>query len=111
MAGGLFDALEDTDGDMFAVTNDEAQKACDMFEELEGIDIYHAAGVATASLIQAIDNKQVKPDDVIMLNITGGGEKLFKEHNNVWYLKPNHVFKVDTSKEEIKGFVKTNLFY
>ena len=111
LAGGLFDALEDTKGDMFAVTNDEAQKACDMFEELEGIDIYHAAGVATASLIQAVENKQVKADDVIMLNITGGGEKLFKQHNDVWYLKPNHVFKVDASKEEIKGFVKTNLFF
>ncbi len=111
LAGGLFDALEDTKGDMFAVTNDEAQKACDMFEELEGIDIYHAAGVATASLIQTVENKQVKADDVIMLNITGGGEKLFKQHNDVWYLKPNHVFKVDASKEEIKGFVKTKLVY
>ena len=111
MAGGLYDAMVDTDGDFFAVTNEEAQKACDMFKELEGIDIYHAAGVATASLIQAVENKQVNATDVIMLNITGGGEKLFKEHNNVWYLKPDRVFKVDASKEEIKGFVKTNLEY
>ena len=101
--------MTDTDGDFFAITNAEAQKACDMFEELEGIDIYHAAGVATASLIQAVENKQVKADDAIMLNITGGGEKLFKEHNEVWYLKPNHVFSVNATKEEIKGFVKTNL--
>ena len=111
LAGGLFDALEDSNGDMFAVSNDEAQKACDMFKELEGIDIYHAAGVATASLMQAIANKQVKPDDVIMLNITGGGEALFKQHNDVWYLKPDHVFSVNASKEEIKGFVKTELVF
>ena len=111
LAGGLFDALEDSNGDMFAVSNDEAQKACDMFKELEGIDIYHAAGVATASLMQAIANKQVMADDVIMLNITGGGEALFKEHNDVWYLKPDHVFSVDASKEDIKGFVKTKLVY
>ena len=109
LAGGLFDALEDTHGDMFAVTNDEAQKACDMFKELEGVDIYHAAGVATASLIQAIENKQVNANDVIMLNITGGGEALFKQHNDVWYLKPAKVFGVNATKEEIKGFVKTNL--
>jgi len=109
ICGGLFDALVDTDGDMLAVTNDEAQKACDMFEQLEGIDIYHAAGVATASLIQAVDNKQVEADDIIMLNITGGGEKLFKQHNDVWYLKPDHVFGVNASKEEIKGLAK-NLF-
>ena len=111
LAGGLFDALEDSNGDMFAVTNAEAQNACDMFKELEGIDIYHAAGVATASLMQAIANKQVKPDDVIMLNITGGGEALFKQHNDVWYLKPDHVFSVNASKEEIKGFVKTELVF
>lgn len=111
LAGGLFDALEDSKGDMFAVSNDEAQKACDMFKDTEGIDIYHAAGVATASLMQAIANKQVKADDVIMLNITGGGEALFKEHNDVWYLKPDYVFKVDASKEEIKGFVKTKLVF
>ncbi len=109
LAGGLFDALEDSKGDMFAVSNDEAQKACDMFKDTEGIDIYHAAGVATASLMQAIANKQVKADDVIMLNITGGGEALFKEHNDVWYLKPDKVFSVNASKEEIKGFVKTKL--
>ena len=111
LAGGLFDALEDSNGDMFAVSNDEAQKACDMFKELEGIDIYHAAGVATASLMQAIANKQVKAYDVIMLNITGGGEALFKEHNDIWYLKPDHVFSVNASKEEIKGFVKTKLTF
>lgn len=108
ICGGLFDALEDSNGDMFAVTNAEAQKACDMFEELEGIDIYHAAGVATASLMQAIDNKQVKSDDVIMLNITGGGEKLFKQCHEPWYLKPDHVFGVNASKDEIKAWVRGN---
>ena len=106
LAGGLYDAMVDTDGDFFAVTNAEAQKACDMFEELEGFDIYHAAGVATASLMQAVENKQVKADDVVMLNITGGGEKLFKQHNDVWYLKPDKVFSVNASKDEIKEYTK-----
>jgi len=41
-----------------------------------------------------------------MLNITGGGEALFKEHNDVWYLKPDHVFSVNATKEEIKNFVQ-----
>ena len=109
LAGGLFDALEDSNGDMFAVSNDESNKARNMFKELEGVDIHPAAGVATASLMQAIANKQVKADDVIMLNITGGGEALFKKEHDVWYLKPDHVFSVNASKEEIKGFVKTKL--
>lgn len=106
IAGGLFDAMKDTDGEFFAVTNEEAEKAGRLFEELEGVDINPAAAVATASLIQAVENKQVEKDAVIMLNITGGGEKRFKENKDIFYLKPTHVFDVDASKDEIKEFVK-----
>lgn len=105
LCGGLFDAMKDTDGDFFAVSNEEAQNAIKLFEELEGIDIHPAAGVATASLIQAIENKRVKADEIVMLNITGGGEKLFKSTYEVTYLKPNHVFSVNATKDEIKDFV------
>ena len=106
IAGGLYDAMKDTDGDFFAVTNDEAEAAGKLFEELEGIDINPAAAVATASLIQAIENNRVEKDAVIMLNITGGGEKRFKENKEIFYLKPTKVFEVDADKEEIKAFVK-----
>ena len=107
IAGGLYDAMKDTDGDFFAVTNEEAEAAGKLFEELEGIDINPAAAVATASLIQAVENNQLEKDAVIMLNITGGGEKRFKENKEIFYLKPNKVFDVDANKEEIKEFVKT----
>ena len=106
IAGGLYDAMKDSDGDFFAVTNEEAEQAGLLFEELEGIDINPAAAVATASLIQAINNNQVEKDAVIMLNITGGGEKRFKENKEIFYLQPTRIFDVDTSKEEIKEFVK-----
>ena len=109
IAGGLYDAMKDSDGDFFAVTNEEAEQAGRLFEELEGIDINAAAAVATASLIQAINNNQVEKDAVIMLNITGGGEKRFKENKEIFYLQPTRVFDVDADKEEIKEFVK-NLF-
>lgn len=105
LCGGLFDAMKDTDGDFFAVSNEEAQNAIKLFEELEGIDIHPAAGVATASLIQAIENKRVKADEIVMLNITGGGEKLFKSTYEVTYLKPDHVFSVNATKDEIKDYV------
>jgi cysteate synthase len=107
IAGGLYDAMKDTDGDFFAVTNEEAEAAGKLFEELEGIDINPAAAVATASLIQAVENNQLEKDAVIMLNITGGGEKRFKENKEIFYLKPNKVLDVDANKEEIKEFVKT----
>ena len=110
IAGGLYDAMKDTDGDFFAVTNEEAAVAGKLFEELEGIDINPAAAVATASLIQAVENNQVEKDAVIMLNITGGGEKRFKENKEIFYLKPTKVFDVDASKEEVKAFVKALKF-
>lgn len=106
LVGGLYDTLKDTNGDMFVVSNEEAEQAGKLFEELEGIDINPAAAVATASLIQAINNNQVEKDAVIMLNITGGGEKRFKENKEIFYLQPTRIFDVDADKEEIKEFVK-----
>jgi cysteate synthase len=36
-----------------------------------------------------------------MLNITGGGEKLFKKSHNLHYLKPNHIFEMNPKEEEV----------
>ena len=105
LAGGLYDALKDTEGDIYAVSNAEAIAAKALFEETEGIDIYHAAAVATASLQQAVANGTVKPDDVVMLNITGGGEKRFHAEHDIHYLKSNHVFNIDFTKDEVERVV------
>ena len=102
LAGGLYDALKDTKGDIFAVSNDEAQKAKELFEETEGIDIYHAAAVATASLMQAVKNGMVKTEDVVMLNITGGGERRFHVEHKIHNLQPSHIFKIGFTKEEVE---------
>ena len=102
LAGGLYDALKDTHGDILAVSNDEANAAKAIFEETEGVDIYHAAAVAAASLQQAVENGVVKSDDVVMLNITGGGERRFLAEHEIHYLLPNHIFKIGFSKEEVE---------
>lgn len=101
IAGGLYDALKDTNGTVLAATNDEAANAAVLFQETEGIDINQAASIATASLLQAVDKGIVGADEVIMLNITGGGEARFKRDNEIQYLKPNHVFRIGASKDEI----------
>ena len=101
LAGGLYDALKDTDGDILAVSNEEAQAAKGLFLETEGRDIYSAAGVALASLVQAINNNKVKPDDVVMLNITGGGEKEFQEAHQLFHLEPDHIFPIAFTKEDV----------
>ena len=103
LAGGLYDALKDTNGDVLAVSNDEANAAKMLFEETEGIDIYHAAAVAAASLQQAVAKGVVKPDDVVMLNITGGGERRFHAEHEIHYLKPSHIFNIGFTKEEVNA--------
>ncbi len=79
MIGGLFDTLVDTDGEMYAVTNDEAEEAGDRFEELEGIDLSPAARVACGALTQAVRKGAVGRDEVINLNVTGGGFRRAKQ--------------------------------
>ena len=107
LAGGLYDALKDTQGDILAVSNEEAQQAKVLFQETEGRDIYSAAGVALASLIQATHNNKVHPDDVVMLNITGGGEKEFQEAHRLYHLEPLHIFPIGFTKEDVSKVTAT----
>ncbi len=102
LAGGLYDALKDTNGDIFAIGNEEARAAKALFEETEGIDIYYAAAVAAASLQQAVGRGVVKADDVVMLNITGGGEGRFQSEHEIHHLQPDHVFRIGFTKEEVE---------
>ncbi len=73
--GGVKDALEATGGTIYAVSNKEASQAQELFEREEGIDINPAAAIAVATLIQAVESGNVMPDEKIVLNITGGGQK------------------------------------
>ena len=106
ITGGLFDALIDTEGEMFLVNNVECHQAADLFEDTEGIDIHPAAAVAVASLMDAVAEGHVEEDAVIMLNITGGGEALFKDEHELTYLAPSHVFQVNPGLEEVKDVLK-----
>lgn len=105
MPGGLFDALTETKGEVFVATNEEALQAADMFLRLEGADIEPAAGVATASLIQAVRDGKVAKDAVIMLNITGGGIQRFKRENRLIYKSPDFIFPMEASEGYVKKMV------
>jgi cysteate synthase len=109
MKGGLYDALKATDGDVLLADNEEAFRAADLFEKLEGVDIEPAAAVATATLINAIEDNKVEKDATIMLNITGGGSKLFKAEHNIIYKKPDIIFSINAGKDEI--FDKVNSLF
>lgn len=102
LAGGLYDALSDTDGEVLLASNDEAKAATKLFEKLEGIDIHPAAAVATATLISQAKENKIDKNAVIMLNITGGGEEQFKQDKKLYYLKPSIVFDINPDSEYVK---------
>ena len=105
ISGGLYDALKDTGGDFLCANNSEAEDAAGLFEKTEGIDIHPAAAIATATLMKEVKSGNIPKDAVIMLNITGGGEKRFKQNRTLFYLKPNHIFGVTPTVEEVKKVV------
>ena len=53
-AGGVFDVLTESDGDILAASNYETLRSVKFFEDVEGIDIDPAAGVALATLLRAV---------------------------------------------------------
>ncbi len=102
VTGGVYDALKDTDGHTYGVTNEEAFTAKRMFEDLEEIDILPAPSVAVASLLKAVELGNVEENDHILLNITGGGVKLLKEDIGTHHIKPRAVAKgPDVDLEEL----------
>ena len=107
VAGGLYDALKDTKGDILLADNYEAASASAMFETLEGIDIHPAAAIATATLITSLRENRIPRDAIIMLNITGGGEKRFKKDKELHYLQPSLVFDINPEPEEVKRKLRT----
>lgn len=105
LCGGLFDALKDSGGDMETGTNEDIIRISELFEKTEGIDIHPAAAIAIAGLEHAIAAGKVSKDETIMLNITGGGEKLFKKTHEVFYKKPDLILHPE--KEDKNDIIDT----
>ena len=99
--GGLFDALSDTNGDIEIADNGELEKACTLFEQTEGVDIHPAAGIALSGMIKSINSGKVEREKILMLNITGGGEKRFRSENKLYYLKPDAIISSQSDTKEI----------
>jgi cysteate synthase len=95
VTGGLYDALRDTDGFMYRVTNEEARSAGILFEESEGSDIDPAAEVAVASLLEAARGGRIRPRDAVLLNITGGGRRRLLASRRTTALREDATFTID----------------
>lgn len=109
IAGGLYDALKNSNGDILLSDNQQLRAAMQLFSELEGNDIHPAAGVALASLIHALKMKMIDKNAIIMLNITGGGENRFKAGKKVYKLKPDIIFPTNPDENKVLKALE-NLF-
>ena len=99
--GGVYDALMDTSGTMYSVTNEEAKRAGDIFLKKEGCDLDPAAEVALAALFQAVEMKKFQKKDLVVLNITGGGFKKLAGKERIKYYKPDWELSLKDIKSDI----------
>lgn len=112
LTGGLYEALVETNGEMYSITNAEAERAQILFEELEGIDISSASGVTTAALIQAVATGAIQRQDCILLNITSGGAQRLRQDRALHDLKPSATFSVqDLQSEQMFSRLETYLTF
>lgn len=100
LAGGLYDALKATGGDMFKINNDEIVYWMLQFFQSEGVDIFPASAAAVASLSKALEEGKVQKDETVMLNITGGG-MLNATRKGFTLKEPDLVLSPELSAEEI----------
>ena len=100
LAGGLFDVLTASGGDMFKVSNEQIVYWMLQFFNKEGVDIFPAAACAVSSLRQALDEGKVSPEETVMLNITGGGLLNATRHGFV-QKTPDLILSPDLPAEEI----------
>ena len=100
IAGGLYDALVDSRGDSFLASNDDIIYWILQFRNLEGYDIFPAPACAVHALSIAVSEGQVKKEDVVMLNITGGGS-LAAMAKGFHLLEPELVLSPELPADEI----------
>ncbi len=104
--GGVYEALQESGGRMYGVSNREALEAEKLVREAEGIDVDPAASVAVASLLQAIEGGEVREEEVVLLNLSGGGYERVREDFSPLTLEPSMVLGRDTSLEEVEEILK-----
>jgi len=100
LAGGLYDVLKASGGDMFKATNDEIVNWLLQFFKSEGVDILPASACACACVKKALEEGKITPDETVMLNITGGG-MLNATRGGFVQIEPDLVLSPDLPEEEI----------
>ena len=105
IAGGLYDTLEASHGDVYLASNEDIMYWLLQFRNLEGYELLPAANVAVAALAKAVKEGAVKKDEYIMLNCTGGGTLMAMSQGFV-FKEPDLILSPDLPAEEIIKKVK-----
>jgi len=85
---------------MYAVSNSLARRAGLLFEKLEGCDLDPAAAVCVGGLIQAVRAGRVASRDLVLLNITGGGERKLAAEGRRLLVNPDVFFTAEDATVE-----------
>jgi cysteate synthase len=101
IAGGLYDALKATNGDVLKVSNVDVCRAMQLFSKSENVDINPASAVAVASLLNKVKDGTISQDATVLLNITGGGENLYRAGRDIYYLRPSHIFPIAADERDV----------
>lgn len=100
LAGGLFDTLMESHGDVFLADNNDIMYWMMQYRNLEGYDLLPAACVAVSALAQAVKEGVVRKEEYIMLNCTGGGSLQAMSKGFV-FKEPDLILSPDLPSETI----------
>jgi len=104
LPGGVYDALADTGGHTYAVSNEEARAAAALFARTEGLPIGPAAAVAVAAMIEAVRTERIRADDAILLHVTGNNEMLVRRDFHLHVIEPAVSLRSrDIHEEKVAG--------
>ena len=105
IAGGLYDTLKASGGDVFLADNNDIMYWMMQFRNLEGYELLPASCVAVTALATAVAEGKVSKDDYVMLNCTGGGT-LGAMSKGFVFKTPDLVITPDAPSEEVISRVK-----
>jgi cysteate synthase len=103
--GGVFDAMSACGGRFFDISDAEAVSAGKLWSSVELVSLDPAANVALASLIRAVEEDLISCEDVIFLNLTGGGMDRAEEDLGLMTILPEAGLKKEMSDEDLRGVV------
>ncbi len=92
VAGGMHDVLTLSGGDLLAAGNAETAAARRLFQEVEGIDIDPAPGVALAALRRAAAEGGIHRGSTVLLHVTGGGRERHAAEHRLLAVRPALLF-------------------